>query len=134
MYCQILLPASFCRILVRPCPSLFQQWFLSNATNHKSYQIHIFKMKGFQYLLDSWEELFPNGKLDCPIDLNFHLFFYNSSEKTREVDLTITNILEGKVSKENNKASQASDSLLYIRKKINVDIAVSTCSINFIPI
>nr|XP_022289577.1 ancient ubiquitous protein 1-like [Crassostrea virginica] len=46
-------------------------------------------------------------------------------EKTREVDLTITNILEGKVSKENNKASQASDSLLYIRKKINVDIAPS---------
>ncbi|XP_048745570.1 lipid droplet-regulating VLDL assembly factor AUP1-like [Ostrea edulis] len=46
-------------------------------------------------------------------------------EKTREVDLTITNILEGKVSTEPQKNSQTSDKLSHIRKKINVDMAPS---------
>ncbi|XP_062607747.1 lipid droplet-regulating VLDL assembly factor AUP1-like, partial [Saccostrea cucullata] len=46
-------------------------------------------------------------------------------EKTREVDLTITNILEGKVSMEPQKNSQSTDNLLHIRQKINVHIAPS---------
>lgn len=46
-------------------------------------------------------------------------------EKTREVDLTITNILEGKVPSETERAEQSNDSLMDIRKKINLDIAPS---------
>lgn len=57
--------------------------------------------------------------------VNDNLYF-DLTEKTREVDLTITNILEGKVLSETEKTEQSRDNLMDIRKKINLDIAVST--------
>lgn len=61
--------------------------------------------------------------------VNDNLYF-DLTEKTREVDLTITNILEGRVPSETEKTEQSKDNLMDIRKKINLDIAVSTICIN----
>lgn len=59
--------------------------------------------------------------------VNYNLYF-DLTEKTREVDQTITNILEGKVLSETTEQSKSN--LMDIRKKINLDIAVSTICIN----
>lgn len=59
--------------------------------------------------------------------VNYNLYF-DLTEKTREVDQTITNILEGKVLSETTEQSKSN--LMDIRKKINLDIAVSTSCIN----
>lgn len=59
--------------------------------------------------------------------MNYNLYF-DLTEKTREVDQTITNILEGKVLSETTEQSKSN--LMDIRKKINLDIAVSTICIN----